>query len=85
MAWTKTLMKFRKVVALRRTEQTLNEVAESIPLDRRTVYRILNGEIKKPGLATRNCIERFVERGERFMGKACQMTRSATSAESGAS
>ena len=60
---------------MRRSEQTLDQVAASIPMDRVNVYRILSGETKKPGLATRDCIERFVDRGERLMAKALQMQR----------
>ncbi len=74
--WPDMLPRFRRVFALRRQEQTFDEVAAVIPLDRANVYRILNGEIKNPGLATRDCIERFVEKGERFIAKASQMRRS---------
>lgn len=73
--WDELQREFRAVVALRRTEQTLDEVAASIPMDRVNVYRLLSGETKKPGLATRDCIERFVEKGQRLIGKALQMQR----------
>ncbi len=73
--WEDTLPRFRRVFALRRQEHTFDEVAATIPLSRRAAYRLLNEEVETPGLATRDCIERFVEKGERFIGKACQMAR----------
>ncbi len=73
--WDDLRRDFRKVLAMRRSEQTIDEVAASIPMDRANVYRILNGEIKSPGLSTLDCIERFVEKGERLMAKASQMRR----------
>ena len=74
-SWDELQRDFRRVVALRRSEQTIDEVAAAIPLGRKTVYRILGGEVEHPGLATRDCIERFVEKGERLAAKACQLTR----------
>ena len=71
--WDDLQRAFRKVVALRRHEQTLDQVADTIPVGKRTVYRILSGEVKQPSLAVRDCVERFVEKGERLIGKACQM------------
>ena len=71
--WNDLQQRFRRVVALRRQEQTLGEVAGTIPVGKRTVYRILSGEVKEPSLAVQDCVERFVEKGERLIGKACQM------------
>lgn len=73
--WDDLQRAFRKVVALRRHEQTLGEVADTIPVGKRTVYRILSGEVKEPSLAVRDCVERFVEKGERLIGKACRMAQ----------
>ena len=73
--WDDLKRDFRRVVAMRRQEQTIDEVAATIPMDRANLYRLLSGEIKKPGLATRDCIERFVAKGERLIEKAAQMRR----------
>ena len=73
--WDELKRDFRRMVAVRRIEQTLDEVADSIPVARRTLCYILSGEIKTPGLATRDCIERFVQKGERLVGRACKLAR----------
>lgn len=82
-SWDDLQPALRKVVALRRHEQTIDEVAAAIPMDRANLYRILSGEIKSPSLAVRDCVERFVEKGERFIAKASQMRRTDDPAQVG--
>lgn len=42
----------------------VREVAKKIPMDRATVYRIINGETRRPCQAIRAGVERVLERSK---------------------
>lgn len=41
--------------------RSIDEVADAIPVHRRTVYRLIQGDIRRPSHAVRAGIERLVE------------------------
>lgn len=55
--WPETFRKFRHVVA----REGVARIAEEIPADRETVYRMLRGDTGTPTRAVRAGIERVVE------------------------
>jgi len=62
--WDEIQAEFRLVV-LRRGDRTVNQVANEIPADRATVYRLIDGTTKAPHLALREAVERYVSRMRR--------------------
>ena len=60
--WNQLRERLRHVVRMRGADR----VADEIPVDRRTVFRLLSGETRRPCLAIRVGIERVVDaRSER--------------------
>lgn len=42
----------------------VRQVAEKVPMDRATVYRIINGDTRRPSLAIQAGVERALERSK---------------------
>ena len=59
MTWAELQVKFR-AIALRR-DGSMEELAQEIPADRSTVYRLMRGEIQRPCLSLREGVKRIVE------------------------
>ena len=58
--WDSTVDRFRRVVRMRGADR----VADEIPADRATVFRILGGQTRYPSAAIRNGIRNVVEARE---------------------
>lgn len=58
MSWEDTRREFCRIAAKRGVER----VAEEIPANRATAYRLIRGETRDPSRAIRAGIERIVER-----------------------
>ena len=59
--WQETRREFQRICA----KEGVRHVADRLPADRETVYRLIRGETKRPTLAIRRAIERVVEEKER--------------------
>jgi len=59
--WPETFREFRRIAA----ESGVREVAQRIPADYSTVYRMLRGETAEPTRAVRAGIERIVTEHQR--------------------
>ncbi len=57
MSWEDTKRRF-VAIALRKG---MDAVARELPASRRTVYRMVNGQVDKPSLAIRVAVERIVK------------------------
>lgn len=55
--WDEIRDRFREMFGSRR----VRDIADEIPADRKTVYRLYNGETKKPSRAVQRGIERLLE------------------------
>ena len=60
LQWDVLLDKLRLVVARRGVEN----VADAIPVDRATVYRLLSGKTRRPTRAVRAGVERLVSKAD---------------------
>lgn len=58
--WIELEEPFRRVVF----SASIDEVADAIPADRATVYRLLNGETRNPSRAVRAGVERVIRDAE---------------------
>lgn len=58
-SWDDLQPEFRRVVLGRRAP--IGEIADRIPADRATVYRLMNGETKHPSRAIIAGVERLVD------------------------
>jgi hypothetical protein len=56
------------MVVLRRGDHTVEEVARALPAHKATVYRLINGETRKPSHALRAAVERAVSQARRSDG-----------------
>ena len=58
--WPDLFEKFHKIAA----ERGVRNVAPAIPADPKTVYRLINGDTRKPSLGVREGIKRIVRESE---------------------
>jgi hypothetical protein len=54
--WTRTCREFCRIAA----REGVREIAEQVPVDPRTVYRMMRGEVERPSNAVRAGVERIV-------------------------
>lgn len=63
-SWEEVQREFRMLV-LRRGDRTIEDFAREIPASRKTIYRLMRGEVREPSMALRAGVERV-----------CQVTQS---------
>lgn len=59
--WDEMRVRLERIVFSR----SVGEVADAIPAGRRTVYRIIRGEVQRPTRAIRAGIERLIDEDKR--------------------